>query len=451
MATGNNFLNESVKAITDNNLQKNLPGVLSKFELQRQASISQFYNNDLAKKRAAYAKWKVTENLDKYLVDFEASIIRKGGKVIWAYDKETALNEIEQLLKKNNFKQVAAANTMLHDEIGLDDFFKLKGINFFNADFSSFLYKNADVKPQHPIYKTILADRDQTIKKLNRAIKVSLEADDTEIALDIGSEIRNNVFGIDVAITGANFLIAENGMVVICDNEGSSALISAKAKCNLVIASIDSIIPTIQDIDLFLSLYASYSSGKNLLTYNLITGPKLNTEDDGPDEFIVLLLDNGRSDVLQTQQQREALYCIGCGACYNVCPVFNNTGHQPYGNAVAGPIGTVMKPLMNKELTDLYYASTSCGNCNNVCPVNIDIHNHIIRNRKEAEKSTGDKIAWYTWKKFALSRSNMNSNAGIKNFTFKQLFKKEWGLGREFPGTAEKSFNMLYREKNGLK
>lgn len=453
MAEQLNFNIKAQEALKQADVANKLPGLLAGFERNRQLGIEQFYNLELAKKRAAYAKFKVTESLDKYLVDFEASVLRKGGKVLWAFDAATAIAELDNILSKSRSKKIAKTASALANEIGLNQLIDSKKMNAIELSYAGYITESLKIKPAHLVNETMLADKDDLYKVLNQKIRVSLEADSSELSLDLQQEIKNAAAQADITITTANFLIADSGMAVFCDNEGHGTLAASNSGTQIVLAAIDSLIPSVAELELFLPLYAAYSEGNKLNTYHSVVGPKFMDDDDGPSEFIVLLIDNGRSDLLTTQTQREAMYCIGCGACYNVCPVFKHVGSEPYQSPFAGPIASATIPLKNQQnaVAGLSYASTSCGNCNKVCPVNIDLQNHIIKNRREDKLSTGDKFAWFTWKKFALNRKNMNSGAGIKGFTLKQLYKKEWGVQRVFPDIADKTFNQLYREKYQLK
>lgn len=440
------------KALGNGLVKHYLPKVLMGLNQRREIATKQFSNLNLAKQRASYAKWKVTENLDKYLVDFEAAIVRKGGKVLWAHDAQTAKQEILQIIKRNNSAKVVKTKTAISSEIGLNQALSQQKVNYHEINFGDFLLGLTGQTPTHMVFGSLLQQPEELIKVLNEKVRVSLEADSKEVVSDIRDFLRDYIYNADIAITGANFLIADSGLAAIADDDGSSRLALAMAKTHIIVAGIDKIIPSVNDIDLFFSLYASYSSGSKLNTYCTLTGPKSASEIDGPDEFIVVLVDNGRSDVLATQNQREALYCIKCGACANVCPVYSQIGQEAYGEAYAGPYGSVVMPLTSytENAKQLSYASTSCGKCNLVCPVGIDLQNHIIRNRKETISGNSDKLVWYTWKKFVLSRKNLNRAAGIRNFTFKQLLRKEWGEERIFPAVSDKSFNQMWREQNGL-
>ncbi len=451
------FLKQAEQKLADKEFRQRLSSVLNSYEEKRLEGIKEFSNLELARQRAAYTRWKVNENLDKYLVDFEGSVIRRGGKVVWAFDIPNALAEIDAIIKRTQAKKIVKSKSEIANEIGLLAHLRNKGNDIVETDVADYVLDKMGDKSYHPITPAISQQSDNIAKTLNKKIKSSLDADNQEFVSDIRAEIRNNFFEADLGITGANFLIADNGSVAISENQGNARLSFAFAKTHVVLASIDKILPTINDLELFFSMYATHSTGQYLTTYNTITGPIYREDMEGPSEFIVILLDNGRSNLLATQDQRQALTCIDCGACSNVCPVFKMIGgNETYQSYQGGPIGQLYGPLQ-QGISDYQYlsnASTNCGKCTDVCPVKIDLHNHLLRNRHEGvmqgTEKTGDKIAWYTWKKFMLSRKTLNRPAGIKNFTFKQLYKNEWGEKREFPKIADKSFNQLWREKHGL-
>ncbi len=447
------------QSLADGSIKLKTQSAINRYAQQHNKSLEQFGSLELAKNRAAYAKWRVTENLDKYLIDFEASITRKGGKVIWAHDDVTALNEIEQQLKRLNAKLIIKSKTSIADEIGLTPYLNGKGFETKETDFGTFLLSSLKTKTSHAYMPLLHNEKSKVNESLNTSIRTSLSADENEIAKDIAEQLRSNYYSADVCITGANFLISDSGFVSITDNEGNIQLCTSFAKTHIVLAGIDKVLPSLSDIDIFYTLLSSYSTGQRISSYNTLYGPKnANIDNDSPSEFIVVLIDNGRSNLLQTHEQRDALHCIKCGACHHVCPVYTQIGGHAFKNNIeSGPIGMVVTPLKdgladNKYLSE---ASTSCGNCSNVCPVNIDIHTHLLRNRRDARQiglsTTGEKLAWYTWKKAMMSRKNLDRASGIKNFTFKQFFKSDWGEDRELPKIEDKSFNQIWREMKGIK
>ncbi|MCE2740228.1 MAG: LUD domain-containing protein [Sphingobacteriales bacterium] len=452
------FTKATKDTIADKEYRQKMGLVLDNLASNQQKGTMVFSNLALAKQRAAYTKWKVAENLDKYLLDFEGSVIRKGGKVIWANDAQNALTEIDAIIKRTQATKIVKSRSELSHEIGLVQHLRKMSVKVAETGFGDYLIDLMGEKPFHSVLPALNQSATAVGAILNKKIKSSLDANQEEIASDIRAEIRNSFFEADIGITGANFLIADSGMVAITENEGNERLSFAFAKTHIILASIDKVLPSISDLELFFSLFSTHALGQQLATYNTVTGPSLKDEKEGPSEFIVILIDNGRSNLLATQDQRQALSCIKCGACSNVCPVFKIVGgHANYQSYGSGPIGQIVAPLQQgfQEFQYLGNLSTICGKCTDVCPVNIDLHNHLLRNRHEnlvqGFEKTGEKLAWYTWKKFMLSRKTMNRPASIKNFTFRQFYKNDWGESREFPKIAEKSFNQLWREKNGLK
>ncbi len=427
----------------------------AKYTAALAAGKAQFANLELARERAAYIKWKVNENLDKYLIDFESNLMRKGGKVVWADTVEAALNEVDAIMKRHQAQLVVKGKSSVAEEIGLNEHLRGKGIEVVETDLGEYVVDVAGEKPYHFVTPAMHKTRLEITQLLNDKIGTSIDAPAEEITADVREAIRAKYSKADIGITGANFLMADSGMVGITENEGNARLCFTMPKVHVVIAGIDKVIPSIADADLFFSLLATYGTGQKLTTYNTIVGPKAADDMDGPQEFIVILVDNGRSNVLAQHDQRQALGCIRCGACLNVCPVFQNIGGYSYGNINKGPIGAVTAPHQfgQEEYKHLSFASSICGKCTDVCPVKIDLHNHLVRNRKDSVQQgfekNAEKLMWYSWKKIMLSRKNMNKGTSIKGFMLKSFFKSAWGERREFPKLADKSFNQLWRERFG--
>jgi L-lactate dehydrogenase complex protein LldF len=455
MQTQEDFLIAAEAMAFNTDYRKKISDNLSNYETAFQKGLKQFSNLELARERAAYLKWKVIENLDKYLIEFESAVIRRGGKVIWAHDVATAQAEIEQIITRTQAQSVVKSKTMVGEEIGINDFLRKKGISVYETDLGEYIVDQAGEPPFHIVTPAMHKSRTDIAVLLNEKIGSSLDADATELSNDVRAELRDKFMKADIGITGANFLIADTGMVAITENEGNARLTFTFPKTHIVLAGIEKVIPTLNDMDLFFPLLASYGTGQKLTAYNTIVGPRNVEDDESAGEFIVILIDNGRSNLLSQSEQRQALGCIKCGACLNVCPVFKNIGGPTYGSVYTGPIGAVTSQNTQgvEEFKHLSYASPLCGKCTDVCPVKIDLHNHLSRNRRDAVAAgtakSGEKIMWYTWKKMMLSRKTLNKGASIKSFMLKQFFKSAWGERREFPKLSDKSFNQLWRERFG--
>jgi len=207
-----------------------------------------------------------------------------------------------------------------------------------------------------------------------------------------------------------------------------------------------------RDLELFWPLLASHATGQKLTSYNnLFSGTKMESEQDGPEEFYVVLLDNGRTKLLEDKESRESLYCIKCGACLNVCPVYNSIGGQAFGTTYPGPIGAVVSPsIFGDSFLHLSQASTICGSCSEACPVNIPIHDLLLKNRASKTYDAGglDKMAWKSWEMAMMNRRIMNQSATAKNIALRSFFKKAWGDQRTFP-KVQVSFNQAWTNKYG--
>jgi L-lactate dehydrogenase complex protein LldF len=276
-----------------------------------------------------------------------------------------------------------------------------------------------------------------------------------QLTLVARENLRQKYLQAEIGITGANFIIADTGSVAVSENEGNARLSTAFPKTHIVLVGIEKVLPSVNDLALFWPLLATYGTGQQVTVYNSVfSGPRQEGETDGPEEMYVILMDNGRTNLLQDTEAREALYCIRCGSCLNACPVYKNIGGHAYGTTYSGPIGAVITPHLKgmSEYAHLSYASSLCGNCTEVCPVRINLHELLLHNRHKAVEenytSGSEKMAWYGWKQASLSRKMMNMTSGkMKNFFMKRFFAKAWGPERELPVFAPKSFNQLWKER----
>ena len=241
-----------------------------------------------------------------------------------------------------------------------------------------------------------------------------------QLTLEARARLREKYIQAEVGVTGANFLISDIGGVAVTENEGNARLSSAWPSTHIVVVGIEKMIPSMQDLGLFWPLLATYGTGQWLTVYNsIISGPRQPGETDGPKEMIVILLDNGRTNLLANPKTRESLYCIRCGACLNACPVYKNVGGHTYSTTYSGPIGSVITPHLRdlNEWKHLSHASSLCGNCTEVCSVKINLHELLLENRAEAVREGYspfvERIAWKGWKIAMLQRKWMNKGKGV--------------------------------------
>lgn len=419
----------------------------------------QFANLELAKSRAAVIKGKAIENLEKHLIEFEANFIKRGGKVIWAQDGEEAAKEALQIIEKTNSKTIVKTKSMVSEEIGLKEVLKKNGIESVETDLGEYIVQLRGEQPFHSVTPAMHLSKEDVAKTFAEKKGTASDYSPAQITAFVRDEVRKKYLQADVGVSGANFIIADVGGIAITENEGNGLMSMAFPKIHIAIVGVEKMIPSIMDVDLFWPLLSTYGTGQNITAYNTIyTGPKQADEIDGPQEMYVILVDNGRSTLLEKPEQRQALTCIGCGACSNVCPVFQTIGGHSYGTTYVGPIGSIVTPHLKgmEEFKHMSYASTLCGKCTEVCPVKIDLHKLLLLNRRDTVdngySSKTDNWTWHFWKKAMLKRSKMDKGgAKLKNFMLKQFFKKAWGERRELPQVANKSFNQIWRERKGIK
>jgi L-lactate dehydrogenase complex protein LldF len=417
----------------------------------------QFGDLNLARERAKNIKWKAISTLDKQLEEFETQFTRRGGKVIWAENTETALAEILTICKERSCRTIVKSKSMVTEEIKLNDFLEEHGIESVETDLGEYIQQLDGEPPYHIVTPAMHKSKEDVAKLFYEKLHTKPGLSPEQLTLVAREKLRKKYVQAEIGITGANFIISDIGGIALTENEGNGRLTCAFPKTHIVIVGLEKVIPSMTDLTLFWPLLATYGTGQRLTVYNtIVTGPKQPGETDGPEEMIVILLDNGRTNILANPKARESLYCIRCGACLNACPIYKNIGGHSYGTTYSGPIGSVITPHL-KEMGDwkhLSYASSLCGNCTEVCAVKINLHELLLDNRYEAVEQGyagwSEKLAWKVWKKASLSRTMMNmGNRALKNWIVNKAFKA-WTAHRDELDFSPKTFNERWKaERKG--
>ena len=412
----------------------------------------QFIDLELAREKAAFTRWKTIEHLDKYLIEFESNFIRSGGRVVWAQDVSDALEAIHEILQKAGVREAVKSKSNTIQEIGLPEFLQSRGITCTETDTGDFVMDAAGEAGSHMVLPAIHKSSGEIAALLSKEAPLPLDADAEGIVHYLRSHLRGAFLKAGAGITGCNFLVADPGAIVILENEGNAQLTASVPKIHIVVAGIEKMLPTLGDLDLFLPLLGTYGTGQLLTTYNhIITGPRQPEESDGPEELYVILLDNGRTDVLAHNQQRQAMSCIRCGACQMACPSYREAGPT----AFPSPVSAVTLPLQHKDQTGLTQLSSICGACKDVCPVKIDIPRLLLENRRHfVEKGLAprsEKWFYFAWKKAMLKRELLSwTGINPRRHVLENLFRSREGL-RSLPVEGkEKTFNEWYREKMNI-
>ncbi|PST84215.1 iron-sulfur cluster-binding protein [Pedobacter yulinensis] len=421
---------------------------IGKYDLAVAKGLSRFENLEASKRKAHVIKWRVMENLDKFLPEFEANFQRRGGKVIWANDAEEANREILNILRRKNAKTVIKSKSMTTEELHLNEFLEKNGVESLESDLGEYIVQLLGQPPYHIVTPAMHLSKEEIAALFHERFGTPLTATPEELTQKARELLRDKYLTADVGITGGNFLIADTGSIALTENEGNARLSTTFPKVHIAVVGIEKLIPSLADLDLFWPLLASHGTGQNLTVYNtVLSGPRQPGETDGPEEMYVVLLDNGRTNLLAQKDQRQGLYCIRCGACLNACPVYKNIGGHTYNTTYSGPIGSVITPHLKgmEEFKHLSYASSLCGKCSEVCPVKIDIHKMLLLNRRDAaqghKNGKVEDFGWTLWKKSMQKRNLVDLVGGkIKNFVLRTFFKKKWSKYRELPEVAPKSF-----------
>ena len=454
MNTAEEFLVKSDEKAFDLSHRKTINHNIGKYNTAVDRGLTKFENLEASKKKAHTIKWRVMENLDKFLHEFESNFIKRGGKVIWANTVEDAQKEILNIIEKQGGKSVIKSKSMTTEEIHLNEFLTAHHIESLESDLGEYIVQLLGQKPYHIVTPAMHLSKEEIAQLFHEKFGTAIDATPQQLTQKARELLREKYLRADIGISGGNFLIADTGSIALTENEGNARLCTTFPKTHIAIVGIEKVIPSLADLDLFWPLLASHGTGQNLTVYNtLLNGPKQATETDGPEEMYVILLDNGRTNLLAQKDQRQALYCIRCGACLNACPVYKNIGGHTYNTTYSGPIGSIITPHLKgmKEFKHLSYASSLCGKCSEVCPVKIDIHKMLLLNRRDAaanhDNTKAEGIGWKLWKKGMLKRTMMDMFGGkMKNFMLKKLFKKSWGKYREMPNLPAQSFAKQWQE-----
>ena len=448
------FTTKSGEKTADRNHRQTINFNIGKYNAVVPQGKSQFTELSQARERAKNTKWRAIEKLDYYLELFEANITKRGAKVIWAETAQQANDEILKICKEKNCRTLVKSKSMVTEELHLNDFLAESGIESIETDLGEYIQQLDDEPPYHIVTPAMHKSKEDIAKLFAEKLGTDPTLTPEELTLVARDILREKYIKAEVGITGANFIIADAGAIAVTENEGNGRLSCAWPKTHIAVVGIEKVIPSIADLALFWPLLATFGTGQKITSYNtIIAGPRQENETDGPQEMYVVLLDNGRTNILANEKARESLYCIRCGACLNACPVYKNIGGHAYSTTYSGPIGAVITPHLRDlgEWKHLSQASSLCGNCTEVCAVKINLHELLLENRYEAVNEGyapfAEKIAWKMWRIAMLRRSWMNiANGNMKGRVINSI-GKAWTEHRGKLDFPKKSFNQQWREK----
>lgn len=440
-------------------IQKGLSG----YYVKRDEFKARYASWQDARQAAGEIKWEAVNHLDRYLDQFAQNIASRGTHVFWARDDKEARDYILEVCKKAGAK-VIKSKTMTSEEIHLNDALIAAGFEVVESDLGEYIVQLREEAPYHFVFPAMHLTRGQISDIFQEKLGTAPSDSPEELTMIARNVLRSKYLEADVGITGANFAIADTGCISITENEGNARLTMSLPRVQIAILGIEKVLPTLEDLALFLPMLATTGAGQPMTGYNtMLSGPRQDGESDGPEEMHVVLLDNGRTNLLADPEQRDALHCIRCGACLNVCPIFKNVGGHAYGTTYQGPIGSVITPHLRglQEWKHLSGASSLCGACTEACPVKIDLHHHLLQNRRNAVAEKPQALENLAWKGFSFLMTKprllqLATALGRVALPFHRLVNrtpvdplKPWTEARDFPRMARRTFHEEWQARGG--
>jgi len=376
------------QALRDTFLQEALTIATTKFIGLRREAFAEFPEGEALRDRAREIKEATLQRLDHYLDLLIDNVERRGGHVHYATTPEEARRIVLDIARRTGARMVVKSKSMATEEIHLNDALEAAGVTPIETDLGEYIIQLAHERPSHIIAPAIHKTKGQVAALFARELKRETVPDPEVLTRIARNELREKFLQADLGISGANFGVADTGTIVLVTNEGNGRMVTSLPRVHVAVMGVEKVIPSMTDLAVFLAILAKSATGQTLSVYtSLVSGPRRGGELEGPEEFHLVLLDNGRIRQI-AGPLREALSCLRCGACLNVCPVYRQIGGHAYGYTYPGPIGILLTAMLNgtESVRDLAHASSLCGACLEACPVRIDIPRMLIELRKDVSE-----------------------------------------------------------------
>jgi L-lactate dehydrogenase complex protein LldF len=463
------------QTMADANLQLAIFTATGRLMDKRQHAVTAVMLPDYQELRShAHAIKKHTlENLDHYLEQLEANVIAHRGSVIYCKDGGEVADFVLGLAKERGARLVVKSKSMTTEEVDFNERLEHHHLESVETDLGEYIVQLAHERPYHIVAPALHKTRYQVADLFQERLGVEREIvieEQTKIARSV---LREKFLAADIGVSGANFLVADSGAVVLVENEGNARLTTSAPKIHIAVAGIEKLIPRAQDLSVFLKLLGRSATGQPLTVYtSFLSGPRRDQELDGPEEFYLVLLDNGRTKLLADREKRQSLYCIRCGACLNHCPVYRKIGGHSFPWVYSGPIGAIITPQFLGVMHEpaLPFASSLCGACAEVCPVKIDIPKVLLDLRAEVKKAEArspetrlERLAFGIWA-WLMQRPRLYELAGMMAafvapesedgrwlrrvpFAMNLPPVRDWLSQRDLPPPPAKSFRQMWRQR----
>ncbi len=444
----------TVNAVIDDRLGRALANAADTFDERREIAFAAMADPTATKTLARSIRADVLSRLPTLLEEFADKVLAAGGHVWWARTAEDARAYVQEIAKHRGATKIVKGKSMLSEEIELNAALEGDGIEVTETDLGEWIIQVANETPSHIIVPAIHRDRGQIRDALQRVATGDLTDVPEDLAAFARDKLRAKFLDADIGITGVNFGVASTGSMVLVTNEGNGRLTSSVPPVHIALMGMERVVADWDQLDVLLSLLPRSATGQAVTTYvSAITGPRHDGERDGPDEFHVVIVDNGRSQVAGSEFA-EMLSCIRCGACLNVCPVYRQVGGHAYGWVYSGPMGAVLTPLFAQEehatANELANASSLCGACWEVCPVGIPLQDLLLaqRRRNAEDARPSEQAAWaawaQTWSRTGTYWMSLRAGSAAHRLLGPRLARlpgaKNWATGRTLPVPAKVSF-----------
>jgi L-lactate dehydrogenase complex protein LldF len=458
-----NFRERATGALHDRFLQEALTIATTKFIGLRREAFDGFPEGEALRDRARAIKEATLQRLDHYLEQLADNVERLGGRVHYAATAEEARDIVLRIGKDSGARMAVKTKSMATEEIELNEALEHAGITPVETDLGEYIIQLAHEKPSHIIAPAIHKTKGQVAELFARELKRQVAADPEVLTRIARAELREKFLRADLGITGANFLVADTGTVVLVTNEGNGRMVTSLPRVHVALVGVEKVVPTMTDLMVFLAILAKSATGQKLSVYTtLVRGPRRPGELEGPDELHLVLLDNGRIRQL-AGPLRESLYCLRCGACLNVCPVYRQIGGHAYGHTYPGPIGILATAMLHGErsVRELAHASSLCGACAEACPVRIDSPRMLIelrqrgvegRHASAAERFVFRRFAWLLRRpglyRLAAPVARLLQRPFVRGGAIRTLplFFGQWTRSRDLPPVAPRTFTERWAE-----
>tara|TARA_Y100001960_G_scaffold333705_1_gene440425 strand:+ start:1224 stop:2663 length:1440 start_codon:yes stop_codon:yes gene_type:complete len=468
-----NFRNKAAETLEDKQIQQSIEHVYTGFFQGRLSAASETPNWEQLRSKGKEIKDHTIAHLDYYLNLLANNVQKNGGNVFFANDAEEARNHIIQIAREKDVKTVIKSKSMVSEEMGLAEAMNDEGFETVETDLGEYIIQLANETPYHLIAPAVHKSRSEVAKLLDDNFREGDPVPDANRLTMLARKKLRSVFErADMSVTGANFAVAESGSIALVTNEGNGRMTTSVPRVHVAVMGMEKVIPSIQDLSTMLRILIRSATGQRISTYvTMVNGKRSPDEEEGPVEFHLVIMNNGRDKLLRDSQTRESLNCIRCGACLNACPVYRKVGGHAYGWVYPGPIGAIVSPVLTglKDASNLPGASSLCGACHDACPVKINIPRMLLElryrtaegsaSKSERSSSAKERTVWKLWKIGMMGRRRFDLGSRTSGLLLRPLVRNGWmriapppisgwTLTRDFPSFASKSLKARLSKRN---